>query len=221
LKVLLVDDEDLVVEYLKSALRLNKYDVDVAYNGFDGYNKAIKNTYDVIILDVIMPKKSGLDVCRELRAGRVSTPILILSSSDTESDRVKGLDIGADDYMTKPFSSGELLARLRALRRRPKEILPDIVKVGDISIDISKRMVVTRGKTIQLTPNEYALMEYLMRRPKTVVSKEELLARIWGVSLGNTSNRIEVCVRQLRSKLETMKSSTTIKTVWGVGYLVD
>jgi DNA-binding response OmpR family regulator len=221
LKVLLVDDEDLVVEYLRSALRLNKYSVDVAYNGLDGYNKALKGTYDAIVLDRVMPKKSGLEVCHELRNAGITTPILILSSNVAEADRILGLDTGADDYMVKPFSSKELLARLRALQRRPKNLLPELVTVGDISIDCIKRLLLIDGKQLQLTPNEYALIEYLMRRPGTSVAKEELLAKIWGVSLGNTSNRLEVCVRQLRHKLTKANATTTVKTAWGFGYLID
>ncbi len=220
MRVLVVEDEELILEFLKRSLKADKKDVDVATNGADGYKKAMLHSYDAIVLDVMMPIKNGLDVCRDLRREGNVTPIIFLSSRGSESARVQGLDAGADDYMAKPFSYKELNARLRAITRRPSTSLGAKLVVGDVVLD-SARHIATRGKrNLVLRPKEFALLEYLMQNPGTVLTREQLLRKIWGVSQENSSNRLEVYVRHLRTKLTLADEDQMIYTVRGKGYKI-
>lgn len=215
--ILLVEDEELLAEYLKRSLAKAGHEVDYAPDGQIAYDKVTAKSYDVVILDIILPKKNGLDVCREARQKGVKTPIIILSSQDAEVARVAGLDVGADDYMIKPFSYPELEARLRALFRRPKEILSDRIEVGPIAYSATQHKVWKNNKEVELRSKEFALLEFLIRNPGRALTREELFDSVWGVSAENASNRVDVCVKEIRIKL----GKDIIKTVHGVGYALN
>ncbi len=218
MRVLIVDDEELVLEFLERSLKLDKYIVDKASNGLDAYEKALKNNYDVVVLDVIMPMRNGLDVCRDLRKAGVHTPIIILTSRDSRESRIEGLDAGADDYLIKPFSYHELEARLRALSRRPRPMQPDILRVGPLSLDPAKKLILLDDEVLNLRPKEYALLGYLMRNAGKVISREDLLMNVWMIPASNASNRLEVCMYHIRGKVNAKGQILT--TIRGYGYMV-
>jgi DNA-binding response OmpR family regulator len=220
MKILVVDDEEMIVEFLERSLRLDHNVVDIARNGTEAYEKASQQSYDVVILDIIMPGKNGLDVCHDLRELGVNTPVMLLSSKDGEVARIEGLDAGADDYMTKPFSYNELTARLRALMRRPLNLLPSIISLGDLSLDPVKKVISLEGKELELRPKEYSLLEYLMRNPGRVIPKDELLKNVWLISASNASNRLEVCMHHLREKININPDDTILSTIRGYGYVL-
>jgi DNA-binding response OmpR family regulator len=218
-RVLVVDDEDMLVEYLMRALAGEGYEVDSAYDGAEAEEKALENNYDIVILDVVMPQKSGIEVCRDLRAQGIKSHILILSSKDDEQDKVLGLDAGADDYMTKPFGFYELSARLRALERRPKEGLIDELTLGNIKLNLAKQKMTIAGKPFDFRRRELELMHYLMSRPDYVVSREEMLEKVWGISASwASSNRVEACIAHLRKQLELTEANVSLAAKRGLGY---
>lgn len=223
MKVLVVDDEDLLVEFLRRSLKADNHVVEIARNGQDAVTKAISRNYDVILLDVIMPIKDGVQVCKELREQQIETPILILSSRDSETARVQGLDAGADDYLIKPFGYKELSARLRALQRRPRHVDQPLLRVKNIELDPARRIVSVSGRDIDMRPKEFSLLEYLMRHAGTAVSRYEILEKVWGVSAFNTSNRLDVCIKQVREKIgdNVANGPHIIKTVHGFGYRIE
>lgn len=218
MRVLVVDDEEMIVEFLRRALAADGHAVEIAYDGTEAVGRALSRDYDAIVLDVMMPEKDGLAVCREIREQGISTPVLILSTLQTAADRVSGLDSGADDYLIKPFTYEELAARLRALLRRPRELVTSRVVYGDIVVYTGKRTVTQSGKLVEITPKEYDFLEYLCLHQNRAVSKEELLANLWGATTRNASNRVEVCVRSLRDKLDHAGEESFIQTVRGFGY---
>ncbi len=212
--ILLVEDEELIAEYLKRSLSKAGHEIDYAPDGQIAYDKLTTKTYDIVILDIILPKKNGLDVCREAREQGIKTPIIVLSSQDSENARVDGLDAGADDYMVKPFSYAELEARLRALFRRPKELLNDRIVAGDVAFSSAQHKVWLHDKEVALRVKEFALLEYLIRNKNCAVSREAIFSNVWGVSAENASNRVDACVKEVRNKL----GKDSIKTVHGIGY---
>lgn len=220
MRVLVIDDEEVILEFLARSLSAERHTVDVARDGIEGAQRAMKQPQDVIILDVMMPHKSGLEVCRELRAANIHTPIILLTSLDGEAARIEGLDAGADDYLTKPFSYGELSARVRALARRPHRTLRPVIRVGRLQLDTAHYEIALNGRALTLRPKEYALIEYLMRHPDRVVTKEELLRSVWSVSSLNASNRLEVCIHHLRDKLNVEGEVEILHTVRGYGYML-
>jgi DNA-binding response OmpR family regulator len=194
------------------------YSVDTAYDGQEGQDLAELTSYDLIILDILLPVKDGLEVCRQLRRRRIHTPILLLTARDSVDDRVQGLDCGADDYLVKPFALRELLARLRALLRRQQPYTNGQIEMGSLVIDFGTHSVEREGRPIDLTPKEYALLEFLMYHPNQVVTREMIEQHIWNYDFECSSNVIDVYVRRLRRKVDDPFSTKLLTTVRGIGY---
>lgn len=220
MKILVVEDEERVAHFIQKGLKEEGHAVDVSYDGEDGEFLAEINDYDLIILDLMLPKKNGIVVCRELRAAGVATPVLMLTARDSVEDKVRGLDAGADDYLPKPFAFEELLARVRALLRRQSESKAPTLKIADLELDpISRR--VTRNKTaIRLTTKEYALLEYLMRNPGKVLSRTLIGEHVWDMNFDPESNVIDVYVSHLRAKIDKGFELQLLHTLRGQGYLL-
>ena len=219
MRILLVEDEPDAARMLAKGLREQAYAVDVVGDGEAACYQATLADYDAIVLDVMLPLKDGLGVCRQLRGEGQSVPILMLTARDSVEARVAGLDSGADDYLTKPFAFGELLARLRALiRRGARALLPERLKVADLELDTRGHRLFKRGREIPLTAREYALLEYLARRAGEVVGRAEIAEHVWDESYDAFSNVIEVYVRRLRRKLDDPGSESVIRTRRGEGY---
>ncbi|WP_147794159.1 response regulator transcription factor [Cellulomonas sp. Y8] len=215
MRVLVVDDERGLVDALRRGLTAEGFAVDVAYDGAAGLDLATDRDYDAIVLDVMLPRRNGYDVVTGLRAAGVTTPVLLLSAKDGEHDVADGLDVGADDYLTKPFSFVVLVARIRALLRRPPQVRPAVLAVGDLVLDPAARTVTRGGEQVDLTARELALLEYLMRHADRVVGKVELRDHVWD-GPGEDGNVVEVYVGYLRRKL----GREAIATVRGAGYRV-
>ena len=218
MRVLVVEDSRRLAGIVKRGLLEEGYAVDNAYDGEEAEYMAETTPFDMIILDIMLPKKDGLAVCRDLRAKNVNTPILMLTAKDSVEDKVAGLDCGADDYVVKPFAFSELLARIRALLRR--EVLPKVQKyqVGDLSLDPQSREVWRDGAQLELTAKEYAILEYFMRRPNAVVTRTMLGESVWDYEFDGLSNIIDVYVRRIRQKLDREGQASLIQTVRGAGY---
>ncbi len=218
MRVLVVEDSRRLAGIIKRGLLEEGYAVDNAFDGEEAEYMAETTPFDVIILDIMLPKKDGVAVCRDLRAKNVNTPILMLTAKDSVEDKVSGLDSGADDYLVKPFAFSELLARLRALLRR--EVLPKTQKfqVGDLSLDPQSREVWRDGGRVDLTAKEYAIIEYFMRRPNAVVTRTMLGESVWDYEFDGISNIIDVYVRRLRRKIDREGETSLIQTVRGAGY---
>jgi two-component system, OmpR family, copper resistance phosphate regulon response regulator CusR len=220
MRILLVEDEPDAAQMLAKGLREQTYAVDVATDGETAVYQAGVNDYDLVILDVMLPLKDGFEVCRELRAEGLTFPILMLTARDAPPDRVVGLDMGADDYLTKPFDFHELLARLRALLRRGPALRPETVEVADLSIDMRARRVRRGARQIELTAKEYALLEYLARRAGEVVSRAEIAEHVWEENFDPFSNLIEVYVQRLRRKIDEGHTPKLLRTRRGEGYVL-
>jgi DNA-binding response OmpR family regulator len=221
LYILLVEDERRLVQVMRKVLEEEGHTVDIAYNGEDGSAMAMEGSHDVIVLDILLPGIDGVEVCRTLRAGRVDTPVLLLTALDAVPDKVRGLDAGADDYLPKPFAFQELLARLRALsRRRVQAREPDRLQAADLVLDLRRRRAERAGKTIELSPKEFALMEFLMRNEGRVVTRTQILDHVWGYDYSPDSNLVDVYVTYLRRKLDRGHDRRLIRTVRGVGYVL-
>ncbi|ACZ86360.1 response regulator transcription factor [Streptosporangium roseum] len=217
MRVLVVEDERRMAAALQRGLQAEGFAVDLAHDGEDGLHLARQGDYDVVVLDIMLPRLSGYNVCKQLRAEENWVPILMLSAKDGEYDMADGLDLGADDYLTKPFSYVVLVARLRALLRRGANRRPSVLRAGDLSLDPARRRV-SRGETpVELTPREFALLEYLMRRHDEVVSKTEILEHVWD-TFDTDPNVVEVYVGYLRRKIDVPFSRTALQTVRGAGY---
>ena len=221
MRILLVEDEQDAARMLAKGLREQSYAVDVAENGLDGLEKAEINSYDLLILDVMLPGIDGMEVCRRLRRQGSRVPILLLTARDGVHDRISGLDCGADDYLTKPFDFGELLARIRALLRRGSELRDTVLIVGDLSVDTRTHAVRRNGASITLTAKEYALLEYLVSRPGDVVTRADISEHVWEESYDPFSNLIEVYVQRLRRKLDAGGGSPLLHTRRGEGYVLS
>ena len=202
MRVLLVEDEPRVAGFIAKGLREQTYAVDVARDGSEALYSAGVNDYDLVILDVMLPVKDGYAVCRELRGSGLRTPILMLTARDAVDDRVKGLDCGADDYLTKPFDFKELLARLRALVRRTAEIRPEVIRVLDLTLNTANHTAGRAGKPISLTAKEYALLEFLLLNQNRVVNREQIAEHVWDENFDPFSNIIDVYIRRLRAKID-------------------
>ena len=219
MRVLLVEDEPDAARMVAKGLREQAYAVDVVVDGEAACYQAQVADYDAVVLDVLLPLKSGLEVCRELRREGFSAPILMLTARDAVEARIAGLDSGADDYLTKPFEFGELLARLRALiRRGARPLLPERLRIAFLELDTRAHRVTKRGRDIPLTAREYALLEYLARRGGQVVGRAEISEHVWDESYEPFSNVIEVYVRRLRRKLDDPEAESLIRTRRGEGY---
>jgi DNA-binding response OmpR family regulator len=221
MKILVVEDEHLIATSIKKGLEQEKYIVDVAFDGLEGYDLASSGDYDLIILDLMLPKIDGLSICRRIRQEKNHTPILMLTAKSQLEDKVVGLDSGADDYLTKPFAFEELLARIRALARRPQSAVSEVLSFGDLSFDVSTLEVSRRGKNIKLSGKEYALLECLMRHPKQILSKDQLIKHVWSYESNILPNTVEVYIRNLRQKIDKNYKVKLIKTVRGFGYKIS
>lgn len=217
MKILVIEDEPKLNAGIVESLRHRGYAVDFSFDGEEGEALARTNGYDVIILDIMMPKRDGLDVCRNIRGHGIATPILFLTARDTVEDRVLGLDVGADDYLVKPFSSEELLARIRALLRRTPQTISPILGLDGLKMDTRAQTVTVDDKPIELTLREYSLLEYFLRNKGAVVTREDILSHVWDRFFDSFSNVIDVHLKNLRKKLPKAYAAR-IHTVWGKGY---
>lgn len=220
MRILVVEDEKKVASFIKKGLEEEYYSVDVAFDGKEGLNLALSEDYDLIILDLMLPFKDGLSILKELRAEKIFTPVLILTARDTIQDKVTGLDSGADDYLAKPFSFEELLARIRALLRRNSVDKNNILKAGDLKLDIQAHKAYRNDIEIQLTAKEYAILEYLMRNKNRIVSRTKISEHIYEFHFDPETNVIDVYINKLRNKIDKGFEKPIIHTVRGVGYLI-
>lgn len=221
MKVLIVDDEVKLADALGELFRRNKIVADIVYDGEDGYFYAKKGDYDVIILDVMMPKMDGYEVVRRLRENKCKVPVLMLTAKDEIASRVKGLDCGADDYLTKPFAYEELLARVRALSRRQTEMVFDKLSFADITLDTSNYTLSCGQKSVSLGAKEYEIMRMLLANPKQVISKDSIISKVWGLDVDITENNVEAYMSFLRKKLFFIGSKLTILTKRLLGYYLE
>jgi two-component system, OmpR family, response regulator len=217
-RVLVVEDEAKMAALARKALELEGYSVDTAATGTDALWLGGENDYDAIVLDVMIPEPDGFEVCRRLRADGRWAPILLLTARDSVDDRVVGLDAGADDYLPKPFSFAELYARLRALTRRGAPERPSVLDIGDLCLDPATHRVTRAGRTVDLSPKEFALLDLFMRHPDDVLSRSKILEHVWDFAYDGTSNVVDVYVRYLREKIDRPFDRATLETVRGVGY---
>ncbi len=218
MRILVVEDEPKMSGLLRRGLVEERYAVDVARNGEDAVWAATENPYDAIVLDVMLPDFDGFEVCRQLRAAGRWAPVLMLTARDAVPDRVTGLDVGADDYLTKPFSFSELLARLRALLRRGAAARPVALQAGDLLLDPATRLVRRGATPIELTAKEFALLEYLLRHPGEVLTRSRLIEHVWDFSYDGDSNVVDVYMRYLRLKIDRPFGRDSIESVRGIGY---
>lgn len=222
MRVLVVEDEVKLAGLIARLLESERYEVDVAYDGAEGYERGASGSYDVIVLDRMLPALDGLEVCRRLRQAGVDTPVLILTARRELPERVEGLDAGADDYLGKPFAFAELTARLRALTRRvERPILPEVLRVGDVELDVRQHRVSCGGGELDLSPREFALLEYLMRNAGQALTRDQILARVWGYDREPEGNVVDLYIHYLRKKLEQGGCAALIRTVRGVGYTIQ
>ena len=222
MRILIVEDEVRLAEALVQIFMKEKYSADACYDGVSGLDNALTGIYDVIVLDIMLPKMNGLEVLRTLWANKIKTPVILLTAKDEVSDKVTGLDIGADDYLTKPFYTEELLARIRSLGRRNSDVICDnILSFDDISLNISTYELMCGEKSVKLGLKEFNIMELLIKNGARILSKESLIEKIWGYESDAEYNNVEVYISFLRQKLSHIKSKVIIKTVRGVGYCLE
>lgn len=222
MRILVVEDEEPIAEALAHILTKNKYLVDTCYDGESGYDNAMTGIYDLIILDIMLPGMNGLDILSSIRKNGISCPVLLLTAKDEISDKVKGLDSGADDYLTKPFAMEELLARIRSLSRRTDHAINDnTLSYSDITLNLQTYELSCGGNSLALGLKEFSIMEYLLNNPNKVISKEKMIEKIWGYDSDAEYNNVEVYISFLRKKLRHIHSGTSIKTVRGVGYRLE
>jgi DNA-binding response OmpR family regulator len=218
MKILVIEDEHRIANALKEGLEQESYAVDVAYDGEQRYLSASADNYDIILLDVMLPIMDGYTVCKKLRAEGNHTPVLMLTARDQVGDIVHGLDNGADDYLPKPFSFDVLLARIRALMRRPNESIGEVFEIADLKLDPNARRVERAGKEIRLSSKEYAILEYLMRNNNKVLSKDQIIAHVWDFDSDILPNNVEVFINYLRRKIDKPFKKQLLHTIRGFGY---
>jgi len=223
MRILIIEDEENLARSLKKILQTEGYAVDIALTGDDGYETAFGEEYDLIILDLGLPGMDGLKIIEELRKEKNTTPVIMLTARDTLEDKVKGLRLGADDYLVKPFEFEELLARIQALLRRPKSVINDKLIVGNLILDSQSKTVKRKNQTINLTAKEFSLLEYLMRHKGQVLSKQQLIDHVWDADLDLFSNTVDVYIGYLRAKIDKPfpKEKSLIKTIKGMGYKIE
>jgi two-component system, OmpR family, copper resistance phosphate regulon response regulator CusR len=222
MKILLVEDEKKTVQYIKKGLEENGYEIDTAEDGLEGKKLAFANHYNLVITDVIMPGINGRELCKQLRAGQIDTPILMLTALGETDDVVEGLDSGADDYLAKPFEFKELLARIRSLTKR-QPIFPandHQLRISDLLLDLNKKVVFREGKKIELTSKEFSLLEYFLRNKNRVIHRAELSKNVWNVDFDTGTNMVEVYVNYLRKKIDRDFEKKLIHTQFGMGYIL-
>jgi len=218
MRILVVDDDRRLCAIIKRGLLEEAYAVDLAYDGEEGEYLAEVNPYDLIILDIMLPNKDGIEVCHDLRTKKINAPILMLTAKDTVEDRVRGLDTGADDYLIKPFAFNELLARVRSLLRREGMSKSPELRVGDLTLNTLTRQIWRGQRPIELTTKEYVILEYLMRHPNVVVTRTMIEEHAWDYDFDSLSNLVDVYIRRLRHKIDNEGEDSLIQTVRGAGY---
>ena len=221
MRILIVEDEVHLAEALRQILWEEKYKTDVVYDGDDGFEYAMSNAYDAIILDIMLPGQNGIEVVRRLRAEKNNVPILLLTAKDEVSDKVRGLDAGADDYMTKPFSQEELLARLRAILRRQGDVVFDEMKYLDLALNVSSRLLRCGEKSVHLAYKEFEILRMLIRRPDVILPEEDIIVKVWGADTEANDNNVEAYISFLRKKLAFLNTRAQIKTIRKVGYRLE
>jgi two-component system copper resistance phosphate regulon response regulator CusR len=221
MRILIVEDEKKTAAYLKKGLSENGFIVDVTDQGEDGLRCALRFDYDLIILDVMLPKQDGWSIITELRRNGKQTPVLFLTARDSVQDRVKGLELGADDYLMKPFAFSELLARVRSILRRGPARQSDILRIADLEIDFLRHKVMRGGNRIDLTPKEFALLSLLARRRGEILSRTLIAEQVWDINFDSDTNVVDVAVRRLRRKVDDPFTRKLIHTVHGVGYVLE
>lgn len=223
MKILIIEDDYKIATSIKKGLEQEKYIADIAEDGLSGYEMALDGEYAVILLDLMLPELNGIEVCRKLRKEEISTPILMLTAKSELEDKVTGLNIGADDYLTKPFAFEELLARIKALLRRPKKVNSTILKHEDLELDTINYSVKRNGKAIDLSKKEYLVLEYLLRNKGTIITKDQLISKIWEYDSDVLHNTVEQYISYLRNKIDKpfKDKPKIIKTVRGFGYKIE
>ncbi|OGA64231.1 MAG: DNA-binding response regulator [Betaproteobacteria bacterium RIFCSPLOWO2_12_FULL_65_14] len=221
MRILLVEDDKHTAAYVHKGLTEHGFVVDVATNGVDGVHQALTAEYDLMVLDVSLPGRSGWDIVSAVRAQKITTPVLFLTARDRVEDRVKGLELGADDYLVKPFAFSELLARIRSLLRRGRTREPEVLEVGDLAIDLLRRRVTRGGQRIALTPKEFALLSLLVRRRGEVLSRTLIAEQVLDMNFDSDTNVVDVAVRRLRAKVDDPFPTKLIHTVRGLGYTCE
>lgn len=221
MKILIVEDEHLIATSIKKGLEQEHYTVDVAFDGIDGYDLAASGDYDIILLDLMLPGLDGLSICQKLRSEDIHTPILMLTAKSQLDDKVKGFDCGADDYLTKPFAFEELLARIRALGRRPQQSTSQILTVADLTIDTTNYQVRRGLKEISLSSKEYSLLECLVRHTGQILNKDQIIQHVWSYESDILPNTVEVYIRNLRQKIDKPFKKKLIQTIRGFGYKIS
>ena len=221
MRILVVEDERKAADYLHKGLTENGYVVDVAHQGDDGLHLALTEYYDLIILDVMLPGRDGWSILQSLRRAGRETPVLFLTARDSVGDRVQGLELGADDYLVKPFAFSELLARVRSILRRGPSRQPDILRVQNLELDLPRHKAARSGQRLDLTPKEFALLSLLVRRKGEVLSRTLIAELVWEMHFDSDTNVVDVAVRRLRSKVDDPFPQKLIRTVRGVGYVLD
>ena len=220
MRILVIEDEEKMSEFIKLGLKEEGFTVDVAADGEAGYDYASTQTYDCIILDLNLPKMDGITLCKKIRKEKINTPILILSVRNSITDKVLGLDSGANDYLTKPFSFEELLARIRVLLRKSDDIKETKLKVSDLELDLLTHKVTRAGKEIILTSKEFSLLEYLMRKAGNIITRVMIIEYVWGLNFYSFTNVVDVYINYLRSKIDKGFDKKLIKTIRGRGYTI-
>jgi DNA-binding response OmpR family regulator len=220
MKILVIEDDRTISAAVCDGLRQEKFAVDAVYDGEEAYAAVVGDNYDLLVLDVMLPGMDGVTLAQTLRAQRIHVPILMLSARDRIVDKITGLNTGADDYVTKPFSFEELLARIRALLRRPQETIGDVLRVADLTCNTVTTIVMRDGQDIQLSAKEYALLEYLMRNKQQIVSKNNLLNHVWDFDADVLPHTVEVNVANLRTKVDKPFAKPLIHTIRGFGYTI-
>jgi two-component system copper resistance phosphate regulon response regulator CusR len=220
MRILVVEDEHKTGDYLKKGLTESGFTVDLAHTGTDGWHLATTEDYDIVILDVMLPGMNGWRLVGELRKVK-DTPVLFLTARDAVNDRVKGLGLGADDYLTKPFAFAELLARVRSLLRRGRQAEMEVIRVGDLEVDVLKRRATRSGARVDLTAKEFALLHLLASHPGEIMSRSLIASRVWDMNFDSDTNVVEVMVRRLRSKIDDPFPRKLIHTVRGMGYVCE
>lgn len=222
MKILVVEDETQLADALSEILKRHRYAVDTVYNGIDGLDNALTDIYDCIVLDIMLPGMNGIEILRNIRNEKISTPVILLTARSEIEDKINGLDCGADDYLTKPFVTGELLARIRALTRRKGEIVNDS-KLSYCGLILNKDScsMTYNGNDVKLSLKEYQIMEMLMTNPKRILPKERIIEKIWGFESDVEYNNIEVYISFLRKKLSAIGTGIKIKTARGIGYSIE
>lgn len=221
MRILIVEDEVRLAEVLGEIMKTQRYTADIVYDGESAFDYAMSGIYDCIILDVMIPKMDGFEVVRRMRAEKNTTPVIMLTAKDDTGDKIKGLDAGADDYLTKPFIPGELLARVRAISRRQGEVVMDELKYEDLTLSLSNYTLSSNEKSLPLGPKEFEVMRLLMTAPNVIVPKENIIVKVWGAESDAEDNNVEVYISFLRKKLKHLGSRVSIVTVRKIGYHLE